>query len=1253
MKERRYIGIDMGAETIKVAEIVCRNEERYWTRSRLEIHRKEPGVALLTLLREWDWNQIAGVSVCGRLSRQADLPRIPVKQAQTAAFRYLFGNGPGTVVSVGSNGFSVLEIRANGMETLRENGRCSQGTGNFLRQLVGRFGLNVEEADEYCREVTSPALLSGRCPVILKTDLTHLANQGHSRREILAGLFDAVCDNIQMHLKPRVSPPRVVLTGGLAQSLRIRENIKRFLEGHGMELVEFSGEKVRFLEALGCALLASEETDTKVPPLQRILTSKPSASFDRVPPLFEYLDRVRRIEPSPVAGKVLPNQIMLGFDIGSTGSKLAAVDSETKEMIWDAYLCTKGDPVVAAQSLMRLFVEGPACDYPVVGIGVTGSGRAIVATLMTICYGAEAVFVMNEIVAHAEGALHHDPRVDTIFEIGGQDAKYIRLVDGRILDSAMNEACSAGTGSFIEEQGERFSEFQDLIQMSEEAMQAESGVSLGQHCSVFMAEIIDQAVAAGIEQRSIIAGIYDSVIQNYLNRVKGTRSVGKVVFCQGKPFTADALAAAVARQTGTEVIIPPNPGAMGAHGIGLLAMKNNTFQQGGDYLDPQRFLEAEVNRKTTFVCKSKVGCGGAGNRCRIDRLTTTVEKSRSSFTWGGSCSLFDQGVRRSKVLDGAPDPFTQRQELIDKMLAEFGSVKNRRRVAITDEFQLKGIFPFYAAFFNALGFELCVPEAATDAHLRRGIEEANVRFCAPMQQYQGLANSLAEEPVDFLFLPMVRSLPRAAGEPDGVVCPTVQASPDLVRLNLPEGTRHRVLSPVIDVGAEGLYSKRFADGCRRLAKDAGRRGRIWKRAFEEGRTKQERFEQQCLELGEAALEFCRGKGVVPVVVLGRPYTIYNNVLNSNVPSLLRQQGAMAIPIDCYPVGTEVPTFDRVFWAQGQRILRAAHQIRRTRGVYSVYCSNYSCGPDSFLLHFYSYIMEGKPFAVLETDGHMGDAGTKTRIEAFLHCVEQDRTRQNRAGNPRDLRKIQGNGWRLGTVPEGRLLIPRMGPGAEALAACFRGVGVRAEVLPMPNRETVVKGRRYTSGKECVPLCVTTGSLLQRLEVDGDKNGQFTLMMPTARGPCRFGVYNMLHRAILEHLGWEDQVEIWSPEDSGYFDGFPPGFSTLVFSGVMAADLLLDCLHYVRPVEKHAGAAERLYTQYQQELIKLLERQAQRQSSLKEALFEVGTKRLFGVMDLLQRAGGHFQTEIQAKSLPTVLLVGEIYVRSDPFTNDFI
>ena len=237
----------------------------------------------------------------------------------------------------------------------------------------------------------------------------------------------------------------------------------------------------------------------------------------------------------------------------------------------------------------------PAAQYPVVAFGATGSGREIAGSLLTSCYGKDAVFVVNEIVAHATGALHYDRRVDTIFEIGGQDAKYIRLADGRIIDCAMNEACSAGTGFVHRGTGAQVRRHRRCAPARQAALAARAGVSLGQHCSVFMAEVIDEAVAAGVEQATIISGLYDSIIQNYLNRVKGSRSVGKVIFCQGMPFSADALAAAVARQTGSEVIVPPNPGTVGALGIALLAARE--LAPGGWRRGPARFLEARVEQK--------------------------------------------------------------------------------------------------------------------------------------------------------------------------------------------------------------------------------------------------------------------------------------------------------------------------------------------------------------------------------------------------------------------------------------------------------------------------------------------------------------------------------------------------------------------------------------------------------------------------------------------------------------------------------
>jgi len=522
MTVTRAIGIDIGAETIKIAELVADGDDWRLERKAIREHAKEPARVLREMLSEHDWNSVDAAAATGRMSRQLSLPRVPLKQAQLAGYEHLVDQGPATVVSIGSHGFSVLELRASNVEVFRENSRCSQGTGNFLRQLIERFDMTVEEASALCEQVSDPAPLSGRCPVILKTDMTHLANKGEPRERILAGLYDAVCENVQVLIKPRVSPPKVVLIGGVARSKRIREHFRSFLARHEMELHELDDDDGLFLEAIGCAAVATERPEP-VPAIDELVGEAEEHELDAIPALKTFLHRVVRLEPRSHATGDDETPLILGFDIGSTGSKAVALDMMLAEPIWEGYVNTNGAPVKAAQALMQQFTDSEVAGRSVLAVGVTGSGREIVGSLMSTCYGPESVFVLNEIAAHAEGALHFDPRVDTIFEIGGQDAKYIRLTEGRVIDAAMNEACSAGTGSFIEEQGRKFSGVDDVVQLGEEALKAERGVSLGQHCSVFMAEIIDSAVAAGVPQRAIVAGIYDSIIQNYLNRVKGSR----------------------------------------------------------------------------------------------------------------------------------------------------------------------------------------------------------------------------------------------------------------------------------------------------------------------------------------------------------------------------------------------------------------------------------------------------------------------------------------------------------------------------------------------------------------------------------------------------------------------------------------------------------------------------------------------------------------------------------------------------------
>jgi predicted CoA-substrate-specific enzyme activase len=1253
MRDARYLGLDLGAERVKVAEVLVRDGVARPGRTWMADHGKDPTATLARLLPELEWSRLDGAAVTGRMAAALTLTRVPGKAVVAAGLELLHPDlADATVVSIGSQGFFVAEVVDRRVRHLRENSRCSQGTGNFLRQLVERFGLSLPEADALCENVKEPSPLSGRCPVILKTDMTHLANRGEDRDSILAGLYDAVCENVLVLVRPRESPRNLLLIGGVTRSARIRNRIAEQAQVNGMQMVAGTPEQDQFLEAFGAAVLA-RQAGTVVPE-DSVLAPREARPFETFPGLQEAMSQVVRMPAKPLVKCRKPHDVVVGFDIGSTGSKAVALDVHTLEPVWQAWRKTLGDPVGAAKGLVTDFLEGAGQPHRVRGVAATGSGREIVGSLLSACFGAERVFVLNEIAAHAEGALHHDPDVDTIFEIGGQDAKYIRLDHGRVTDAAMNEACSAGTGSFIEEQGRKFEGVDDVASLGRLAIQSDHGVSLGQHCSVFMAELIDHAVSAGQSRDAILAGLYDSVVQNYVKRVKGTRSIGQRIFCQGMPFLSDALAAAVARHTGQTVVIPPDPGTVGALGIALLALRDGV--QEGEPLAFARFLDVHVQSRDTFICPSTKGCGGSGNHCRIDRLDIAVDGAKGRFTWGGSCSMYDKGTRKKKLPDGAPDPFREREEAVKRILEALPAMPGQPIVAMTDEFTLKGLIPFFATFVSRLGLDVRVFRGGNHDALRRGIEQANIPWCAPMQLFHGVVRSMLEEHPDILLAPMVVDLPQQGNETNSVTCPVVQAAPGVIReAFFREGRTTRLVAPVVRMAAGGLDATDFKAACRALARDLGAEGR-WEDAWQGARDVQQRFDEDCLDIGRRALAFADDQSVVPVVVLGRAYTLYNDVLNSNVPVLLRKQGALAIPVDCYPLESDVPVFQDVYWHYGQANLRAAHQVRRTDGVYSVFCSNYSCGPDSFNLHFNAYVMRNKPFAVIETDGHSGDAGTATRIEAFLHCVQADQrsTAQERGGRPRTrFRAMELEKQDLAATRHRGdiLLINPMGAAAPITAAMLRSEGLRAEVLPMPDREALELGRRHTSGKECLPMTLTLGSVLQRLEKDRDSEETFALLMPSASGPCRFGVYNLLHKIAFEQAGWKDRMRIVSPEDTDYFAGLPTDFQLRLWFGMVAADLLLASLHDVRPVETVPGATQKVFDRRYQELIELLEHP--RAGDLPRTLREAG-RGMYGIRELVGSAAREMAALKDAgRWIPTVAVVGEIYVRLDPFANDFV
>ena len=1247
-----FAGVDVGAETIKYVVIDASDLKIVETGS-FE-HHKCLAQCLEKVFESLKSCGAERVAVCGRFANHMQIRHYPKRAVQTRGLAHQFGDKPLTYVTIGCNGFSVLERRGNGADIFRENARCSQGTGNFLRQLVERFDMDLPQSDRLCENEDNACALSGRCPVILKTDMTHLANRGEAQSRILAGVYDAICQNVEALIKTAICPRTLVLAGGVTRSERIRRHFAKFCDAHGLTLIAPTPVSQHYLEALGCACLAAEHGADPLPlPGTDLIRAANASKFDKLSPLSDFLPLVRRLPAHPVTNLSEKTNVFLGFDIGSTGSKAVAIacsdrDNALSDVIWEGYMRTNGNPVLAAKQLMQDFVDARLHLANVIGFGVTGSGREIVGSMLATCFGNERVYIMNEIAAHAEGARAIDPRVDTIFEIGGQDAKYIRLSDAKIVDAAMNEACSAGTGSFIEEQGKKFRDIDSLKKLSDHALNAPYGVSLGQHCSVFMTQVIEEAVAAGIDTPAILAGIYDSVVLNYFYRVKGNRSIGNVVFCQGMPFSSDALACAVARQTHANVVIPPNPGTIGAFGIARLARKYKPIQSDVP-ADLNVFLGAELIRRQTFPCSSNKGCGGSGNHCKIEKIIVSINDKTLSFTWGGACSLWDRGTSVKKLPDLAPDPFRERQSLVDDFVDTL-KPSGRKSVAISEEFQNKTFFVFFASLLYHLGYDLKVFKSQGLADLKRGLDESNVQFCAPMQHFHGIASRMCASDADYLFLPMMRSGKFSANEEYAAICPVVQSSSDLFMHDL-QIDKTRMFSPVIDLEPGNIDSKAFYESCRQFAQDI--HATDFKNAFKAARKDFIRFEEQLSSIGQNALDFARKHDIPAVVVLGRNYTIHNTALNSNVPALLRTQGAMAIPVDCYPIDKSEPLYTNTYWSYGQINLRAASQIRKTPRLYAIWCSNYACGPDSFNLHFFQYIMYGKPYAIIETDGHSGDAGTKTRIEAFLHCV-----REFESGaplrEPQDLHALERRNTPLTEAKRTRakILIPYMGDDSRILAAGFRGTGADCEALPPTSREALLIGRRHTSGKECFPALITLGVLLKYVK-DHPGNEKLIYFMPRSNGPCRLGCYNLFDKIVLERLGLDKRVSVWSMTDTDYSEGVETDAFLTIYTGFLACDVLMAALYEIRPVEATPGAAQKIYNDALDQIIKIVENYKHHPAWQAYVVVEFLTQHFFGIAQIVKDTLHKFAEIRTNTKVPTVCVTGEIYVRNDPFTNDFI
>jgi predicted CoA-substrate-specific enzyme activase len=1131
-----------------------------------------------------------------------------------------------TVIEIGGEDSKLILLERdleNGHSRLVDfemNSICAAGTGSFLDQQARRIGVPiVREFGEMALRSVDPPRIAGRCSVFAKSDMIHHQQIATPLHDIVAGLCFALARNFRSNVaKSKEIRKPVIFSGGVAANAGMVRAFREVLNLDGNELL--IPEYHASMGAIGAVMYAhSDKKEFKnfkgLAKLNEYLSGN-SSTFSSLPGLTESKALYNKDVYFSKDGQSR-KEVFLGIDVGSLSTNVVLIDKQ-HNVVSRRYLPTAGKPLEAIQRGMTEIYEEVGEDVEVIGAGTTGSGRYLTGDFV----GADSV--MNEITAQATAAIDYDPTVDTIFEIGGQDSKYISIENGVVVDFEMNKVCAAGTGSFLEEQAEKLN-IKIIEEFGSMALGSESPVKLGDRCTVFMESDLNTFMQKGARNDNLVGGLAYSIVYNYLQKVVADRKVGNKIFFQGGVTNNKAVVAAFEQVLGKKIIIPPHFDVTGAIGAAILAQKSmkegqkTTFKGFGI-----RNATYDISR---FVCQS------CTNHCEIRKVKIKGEKK--ALFYGGRCEKYETDGRKSGQ-NNIPNLFEKRLEIMMDGFKENNTGERTSLATIGIPRALMVFyqqFPFWRTFFEELGFNIMLSRESDKSLVTQSIESITTETCLPVELMHGHVIDLIERGADYIFMPfIVNAKFREGNKTFNCNCPWIQTYPFMVKAALRgKIDESRLLIPTLHFRfferalvreMTSFFSTKFGIDKEEI-----------KKAIYKADDAQVSFERQLIQAGKDYLSKIPGK-CRPVVLLGRPYNSTDVHLNLGLVEKLIAQNVMPIPVDMLDLTPYniFANYRNMYWPNGQKIIAAAQHVAKTEGLYAVYLSNFRCGPDSFIWHYVTEELKGKPFLHLEVDEHSADAGMVTRIEAFLDSLkgsEQNEKKELKIFRPRPSPT---------SPPKNRVLyFPYMNDGAYMIAAAARSVGVPSEVLPKQDELDLAIGRKYTSSKECFPMICTTGSFLKKLQEPGADPSKMSFFMPDHNGPCRFGQYNQFHRILFDRLGFEKAELITPSNDTSYEDiagEHGRKFRINAWKGFVAADYLRKIHLETRPYEVNKGETDKLYHEAIGKLESCIENGSR---GLRKVLSEIASGFLAIKVDKSQRR-------------PVVAVLGEIFMRDNAGCN---
>jgi predicted CoA-substrate-specific enzyme activase len=991
------LGIDIGSTTVK---FVVLDEEKNLLAWRYLRSGGQPRQTLLNEIekvsQEIDLSHITSVGLTGSgggpTAKLIGGHHVNELIAQTRAIGEYHPHAR-TVIEIGGQDSKFLSVEwdeKSGKMVLVDmamNNLCAAGTGSFLDQQADRLGISIEE--DFARlalQSENPARIAGRCTVFAKSDMIHLQQKGTSRSDILAGLAMALVRNFKSVIgKGKSFTTPIIFQGGVAYNKGVARAFETVLKLKPGELI--IPKYHHLMPALGTALIAKEEgkegKDAKL------------RQFKGFAPLKEYLHshkkEQKRMSVLPTEGidfavplqtntatthTTEPKQVYLGVDVGSITTKIVLINQEA-QVVARRYLPTEGKPLEVVRHALFDVGQEVGEQIQVVGVGVTGSGRYLTSEFV----GGDVV--RSEITAQARAAIAIDPTVDTIFEVGGQDSKYISIDHGTVVNFAMNSACAAGTGSFLEEQADKL-KINIRQEFSHQAFCSKCPAALGDRCTVFMESDLVHHQQQGAKREDLTAGLAYAIVENYLSRVVESRPIGKNIFFQGGVAWNNSVVSAFSELTKRRITVPPNHDVTGAMGAAILAMEEMDKTDGSVKTKFRGFdLREQHYEAQTSICQA------CPNLCEVNKVIINKEKP---IFYGARCDIFEEkGRGRKNNHQDIPDLFAERQQfLMGNYTAPTDKPNGKLRIGFPRTLIFYDMFPYWRAFFDMLDIEIVLSDETNPKIAALTKEHAVAETCYPAKLVYGHVVDLLNKKIDILFLPSVVNRENIApGQTENAYCPYIPAM-------------SHVVTAAIDIRAAGvkplnftlrmLSEKHKKKELSQLAKELGVSNKQIVKADEAGLSMQGDFYSQMTRRGQEVLADLNGD-LETAVIVGRPYTVNDFGFCQNLPYKLRKMGVMPLPMDYLPLKTvDISNrYDNMFWRSGQDILAAATLIRDNPNLQAIYLTCFNCGPDSFIISFFRNLMDGKPTLELELDDHTADAGIITRCEAFFESLKMGKS----------------------------------------------------------------------------------------------------------------------------------------------------------------------------------------------------------------------------------------------------------------------